>query len=527
MVSSVAADATTKYGSGFFIDGNGTAVTNYHVLSGASSAKIKTTDGKTYNVLGTYGIDTTNDLAVLKIDGSGFAYLELADSDAIKTGATVYAIGNPKGLESTITQGIVSYTNRVIDGCSYIQTSAPISAGSSGGVLIDVYGKAVGVTAASATNAQNLNLAVPINKVKSLPHSSYSPLSDSSSVVSTYKGTESAYSINKAVPDFGAYFNVPVSKSTKSSNSKTGEVYYYFTYKLSAVTNADASAFPDYAALLTKWGFSFEQKYKDSIMSGNIYVKSNIEVLVSVIKANDGVEYAFIAVDVYPEFTPKAEVGYASSTSVPDFGAYVGAIRTRKDVYGNNNYYYYLQTTVNAASSSAQADYLVLLGKWGFKYYSDYTSKSGKTKGTVYIKGTIKVYVLAGTFSDTGNAYILIQTYDSAGNNTIPEKKVAYSFNISVPDFGAYFGLSVFKDTTINGMRSILYDESSAHARDSLAISDYCDLLKEWGYKYSSTYVPNDPNSTLIGSIYVKDNIRVFVGYYIYNNTNCIIIGIS
>jgi hypothetical protein len=155
-------------GSGFFISSGGIAVTNYHVISGCASAKITLSKtGKVYNVTGVYDFDRAEDWAVLKVDGSGFPYLKLGDVSAVSGGNTVYAIGNPLGLQSTISQGIISNPSRTIDNMTYLQTTAAISSGSSGGALLNTYGKVIGITAASIEDpdavSQNLNLAVPIS----------------------------------------------------------------------------------------------------------------------------------------------------------------------------------------------------------------------------------------------------------------------------------------------------------------------------------------------------------------------------
>lgn len=156
-------------GSGFFISGAGVAVTNYHVVINAYYAKILLSDGETVlDVDGVYDYSVENDLALLKIDGGPFPFLETGNSAELSTGATVYTIGSPLGLDNTISQGLISNADRVIDGQSFIQISAPISPGSSGGALIDEFGRVIGVTTAGFENAQNLNLAVPINLVKEL-----------------------------------------------------------------------------------------------------------------------------------------------------------------------------------------------------------------------------------------------------------------------------------------------------------------------------------------------------------------------
>lgn len=153
-------------GSGFFIASEGIAVTNYHVIEGANSATITTSDTqKTYNVKGVLDYSVKEDWAVLQIDGYGFNSLRMVEDDSVTGGQTVYAIGSPLGLQNTITQGIISNVNRTENGVRYLQTSAAISSGSSGGALINEYGHVVGITSASYVDGQNLNLALPISVV--------------------------------------------------------------------------------------------------------------------------------------------------------------------------------------------------------------------------------------------------------------------------------------------------------------------------------------------------------------------------
>ena len=157
-------------GSGFFIESSGLAVTNYHVIDGASSALIMTTDEEVYTVSGVYDYNEDYDLALLQIDGDGFPYLPVGDSDTVAQGSTVYAIGNPQGLTNTFSQGIVSNAARTFSDTpvSFIQFDAAISAGSSGGALLNTRGEVIGVTAATVVTGQNLNLAIPINLIYEL-----------------------------------------------------------------------------------------------------------------------------------------------------------------------------------------------------------------------------------------------------------------------------------------------------------------------------------------------------------------------
>ena len=154
-------------GSGFFISADGIAVTNYHVIDGASSAKITLSDTqKTYSVEGVLSYSKEEDWAVIKVDAENLPYMEVGDTSTIVGGAEIFAIGSPLGLQNTISQGIISNVSRTIEGTEYIQITAAISHGSSGGALINKYGEVIGITSATIESGQNINLAVPISKIK-------------------------------------------------------------------------------------------------------------------------------------------------------------------------------------------------------------------------------------------------------------------------------------------------------------------------------------------------------------------------
>lgn len=155
-------------GSGFFIDGQGKAVTNYHVLEDAFYATITLTNNTTFSVEGVLGYDIDKDVAIIKIDGKGFPYLNMGNSNKMTGGEQIYTIGSPYGLSNTITEGIISNPNRSADGVKLIQISAPISSGSSGGALLNTKGEVIGITSSAIAEAQNLNFAVAIEEVKGL-----------------------------------------------------------------------------------------------------------------------------------------------------------------------------------------------------------------------------------------------------------------------------------------------------------------------------------------------------------------------
>ncbi|MEN6390426.1 MAG: stalk domain-containing protein [Syntrophomonas sp.] len=161
------AGAPYAYGSGVIVSSDGKIVTNYHVLEGATQVEVKLEDGKTYTCKGMLGYDADRDIAVLKIEASGLPRAELGDSDRVITGDRILTIGCPQGLERTMSDGLVSST-RTFEKQKYIQISAPIDHGSSGGALIDKTGQVIGITCATIEYAQNLNFAIPINDVKDI-----------------------------------------------------------------------------------------------------------------------------------------------------------------------------------------------------------------------------------------------------------------------------------------------------------------------------------------------------------------------
>jgi len=170
VVSLVISDSEGKaiaQGSGFLVDGSGKVVTNSHVIENAASVAIKSTEGAVYQVTGILAIDKDNDLAVLKVAGKNFKILPLADSDGVRVGDKVVAIGSPLGLEQTVSDGLISGI-RDVGSSKVFQTTAAISPGSSGGVLLNAHGEVIAVTAFQLTSGQNLNFAIPVNYVKPL-----------------------------------------------------------------------------------------------------------------------------------------------------------------------------------------------------------------------------------------------------------------------------------------------------------------------------------------------------------------------
>jgi putative serine protease PepD len=163
-------------GSGFVYDGEGHVITNQHVVDGATSAKLTFSDGSAYDAE-VVGTDPSTDLAVLKVDAptSVLEPLALADSDEVEVGEGVVAIGSPFGLEQTVTTGIVSALHREITAPNdfaiddAIQTDAAINHGNSGGPLLDLQGRVIGVNSQIESQSggnDGVGFAVPSNTVK-------------------------------------------------------------------------------------------------------------------------------------------------------------------------------------------------------------------------------------------------------------------------------------------------------------------------------------------------------------------------
>ncbi len=163
-------------GSGFIYDTEGHIITNFHVIEGADQIQVTFADGATVDAE-VVGYDATYDLAVLRVDVAGRTLhpVALGDSDAVRVGQFVVAIGNPFGLEQTVTFGVVSSLGRVIESPDgryiggVIQTDAAINPGNSGGPLLDLQGRVIGVNAQiispSRANA-GIGFAIPVNIVK-------------------------------------------------------------------------------------------------------------------------------------------------------------------------------------------------------------------------------------------------------------------------------------------------------------------------------------------------------------------------
>ncbi|HHP7231945.1 MAG TPA: HhoA/HhoB/HtrA family serine endopeptidase [Xenococcaceae cyanobacterium] len=161
-------------GSGFILSSDGLILTNAHVVDGADKVTVTLKDGRTLEG-SVMGQDRITDLAVVKIDSEALPTVTFADSDALQIGEWAIAIGNPLGLDNTVTTGIISATGRNSSQIGvgdkridFIQTDAAINPGNSGGPLLNAKGEVIGINTAIIRNAQGLGFAIPINAARDI-----------------------------------------------------------------------------------------------------------------------------------------------------------------------------------------------------------------------------------------------------------------------------------------------------------------------------------------------------------------------
>ena len=206
-------------GSCFVQSADGKLITNYHVIDGAYSAKV-TLGGTTYDVQQVLAYDKDIDAAVLQISASGLKPVVICEQEH-KAGETVYAFGSSKGMTATFSDGMITHAKREESGVTYVQHSAPISSGNSGGPLINSYGEVIGINTLTLKDSQNLNFAVCIAELKNLENQT--PMS-----MSKFYETEcdpyerlASYIVTKGSRDSGDDYYVLVLSEDYSSDYTT------------------------------------------------------------------------------------------------------------------------------------------------------------------------------------------------------------------------------------------------------------------------------------------------------------------
>lgn len=225
-------------GSGCIINRDGYIITNNHVVENAEEIKVKLSDGREFKAK-VIGRDSKTDLALIKISSvfENLPTLALGDSEKMRVGDWVLAIGNPFGLEHTVTQGIISATGRVIGSGPYddfLQTDAPINPGNSGGPLVNLKGEVIGINTAIVPGGQGIGFAIPSALAKSIT----SQLREKGKVVRGWIGV----SIQTVTPELAQSFGMKEAKGAlvgevvkdgpaEKGGIKTGDVIVTFDGK--------------------------------------------------------------------------------------------------------------------------------------------------------------------------------------------------------------------------------------------------------------------------------------------------------
>ncbi len=188
--------SASSQGSGFFIS-NGVVVTNYHVIEGAKKIEITTHEGVKYTVDKILGYDKNIDIAILSIPSTNTVLTR--NQNGVSVGETVYALGSPLGLTGTLTDGIVSTASRKDNGVDYIQITAAISSGNSGGPLLNSYGEVMGINTMTIEKGQNLNFAINISELDRIKTESpitvseYSKINSAANTTNRSESTDGPY----------------------------------------------------------------------------------------------------------------------------------------------------------------------------------------------------------------------------------------------------------------------------------------------------------------------------------------------
>jgi len=205
-------------GSGFIIDSNGTVLTNNHVVEGAVAIRVRLDDGRTFDAQ-VMGRDPLTDVAVIRLKGKveKLPFVRLGDSDAMRVGDWVVAIGNPFGLASSVSAGIISAHGRNITGSSYddfLQTDAAINPGNSGGPLFNLRGEVIGINTAIVGGGTGIGFAVPSNLAKAL----LPQLEKGGAITRGYLGV----GIQDLTPEVAKALNLPVKEGALVTQVQDG-----------------------------------------------------------------------------------------------------------------------------------------------------------------------------------------------------------------------------------------------------------------------------------------------------------------
>lgn len=373
-------------GSGFFISEDGKVVTNYHVIDGKTSISISDYNGNIYNVTHVLAYDESMDIAILK--ANVMSTPAILNYKTPRTGAVVYTLGSSKGLTDTFTDGIISNASRVVESynpnMTYIQTTAPITNGNSGGPLINENAEVIGINTWGKTDGQNLNFAIPVKYINELDYSN--PLT---------------------VEDFAALF-IPKVKLIPSLSvlklCKGGSALIFVEIEGDIKNYTLIAEFPNNAIkIYDDWYINSNtgNKVAAIFVSGLNYSSSeNINLYI------EGMPETTVLIPV--SITKAGWIDYGGDSGVIDYGAYTGVapyLYYLSDDADYTEYYYRFSDLVDAGIS---AEYGVS-GFWnylennGFEYYETKTDDNGNEVDVFYNEKLDMFYLYRFVYDSIGN----------------------------------------------------------------------------------------------------------------------------
>ncbi|MDR1531606.1 MAG: serine protease [Clostridiales bacterium] len=467
-------------GSGSFISKSGLAVTCLHAVEGAYIERVMTSDGKWYGVKGVYGVDKEHDLALIQVDGGGidFPYLETGDSEGLPAGRTVYTIGYPDGAYS-FSAGVIT---GVTDG-GFIQSTATVGQGSSGGALVNEYGELIGVTPIKHAEG---SLARPISLIEALGRGKLLTFAELMRSIRSPR-----YADYFTAPDFGKIMGLPSKKEgTYEGYAET----YFWHYALSGRNGADGywQAAGGYIDALSEQGFRLVSESMNTKFyrnSDGLYVglcnQAHSDDLNSDTTIFTSKDEKFAADYVKTYGVPSGEGGdytantsyYGNYTAVPDFGKVMAIELVDRGYWTDYDetyfWHYSLPDWENLDAYWTAADkYFEILLQRGFALADEngrakfYKNKDGVFVGIWHeiLGGDSNTTIMASKDKDFADYYLLYT---------------------AMPDFGKVMGVNLFGTMGFSAgthARLYLLPDCRSVGRFWDAAGKYLAALDSYGY---------------------------------------------
>ncbi len=375
-------------GTGFFVSSDGIIVTDFHVIDTAESAVAVMYDGRKFSITSVLGYDSRKDIALLSSDAENVHFASF--SDDVKVGDDIFVLGSPKGYTGTFSKGNVSAEDRVIteldNGVKYIQITAPVSTGNSGGPVLDNRGNVIGIVAMSHNEAQNLNFAIPVGEIGKIDISSPVTLSELSSKSDGFSGEIILSSKGLTMQKGGTAFVYAVVSASEE-------------YALECVSDNEAVTV-------------FTGRNYGNVTVIYISAKENCTAEITVRFKDRNTKNATMNVTV----DSKAPDTYCGlPVSVPDFGVYSSCQVTEchENTDGEKSVYSFLYAVDFPASGETKTEeiikgYISLLEDYGFSFIA---SSADNTSGTFFNKDNNTMLTFGITQKDDGNRYICVLIY--------------------------------------------------------------------------------------------------------------------